>query len=215
MRIRKIRGHRRRQRAVDSWAERARAIDPVIFDESIRIHEEILVHPWSGISLTDSTYPQPKGLTRQHMITGLAQTMEAWHAALLESGCSFYLALWLFEPRFSLSQVVCATGDQADFYNNTFGAAVPGIEPDFKCYGQAAADLRKLKWTGYTDEDIFLESDFSGAKEEYIREEDYYHDQRTLRKLQSGKYQVETIDSGGGKETVFHIPRGLVFVGQK
>ena len=122
MKSKKIRGHKRIWKDIENW--RLDNLDIDLADYLLncrnRCYSKIRVHPWSGLSLTKSITPQPNRKTKLKMIEGLLDIYENWKEQLDKLGQPYYLKIWFFEPRFSKSQVVCAIGDNIDFYENTF-----------------------------------------------------------------------------------------------
>jgi hypothetical protein len=68
-------------------------------------------------------------------------------------GKPYYLKIWLFEPELSKSQVVCAVGSYADFYDNTFSK--PEIEKGFEdsAYYKTIEGLHAFNWQHYVNTD--------------------------------------------------------------
>ena len=91
---------------------------------------------------------------------------ESWKVQLDNLGTPYYLKIWLFEPRFSKSQVVCAVADRIDFYENNFFK--PDLKKQFKSsnYGQLSERLQKFEWDYRLDEDYYNNN--------FIREPDLY-----------------------------------------
>lgn len=157
MKLKKIRGHNRRQKQIDHWRVDNLSLDLIdyLLNHRDRYYTKISVHPWSGLSLTNSVTPQPTGKTKQEMLNGLLDIYENWKTQLDEFGQAYYLKIWLFEPRFSQSQVVCAIGDSIDFYENTFYK--PELEKAIQLanYGALKTRLSKLSWDYRLDEDHY------------------------------------------------------------
>ncbi len=108
MKTKKIRGHKRRWHDIDQWVEYHKNLSLDYLKEYQRDYAKIRAHPWSGISLTNSQTPEPKGLTKTKILNGLIEIYNSWKIELDELDEKYYLKIWLFEPRFSSSQVVCA-----------------------------------------------------------------------------------------------------------
>src|SRR5690606_9522052 len=121
MRIQKIRGHNRRQKQIKNWVEETKHLNIDELFEWRREYAEILIHPWSsGSSLIDSIFPEPYGKTKSIMLKGLLEIYESWKIELEKLNKPYYLKIWLCEPRFSRSQIVCAIDDKIDYYENLF-----------------------------------------------------------------------------------------------
>ena len=157
MRQKKIRGHNRRQKKIDNWRLDYISVDlpDYLLNERNRFYAKIRVHPWSGLDINSLT-PQPNGKTKQKMLLGLLDIYEDWKNQLDKLGRPYYLKIWLFEPRFSRSQVVCAIGESLDFYENTFFKPETIKELNFNAYGELKTRLQNLNWDYRLDEESFL-----------------------------------------------------------
>ena len=100
MRQRKIRGNKRRQKQIEIWRQLSLTLDTENLLKHKRDHVKIWVHPWSGISIINSTYPQPNGKTKKLMVSALLDIYENWKLQLDKLGQNYYLKIWLYEPRF-------------------------------------------------------------------------------------------------------------------
>lgn len=108
MRTKKIRGHRRQWTHIDAWIDANKQLNLENVKRNGRDHAKIWVHPWSGITVTNSQIPEPKRETKRRIIKGLIAIYEGWKASLDQLNEPYYLKIWLYEPRLSKSQVVCA-----------------------------------------------------------------------------------------------------------
>ena len=174
MRQKKIRGHNRRHKQIDNWRLDNLSLDltDYLLNQRDRYYAKIRVHPWSGLSLTNSVTPEPTGKTKQKMLNGLLDIYEDWKKQLDKLGQPYYLKVWLFEPRFSQSQVVCAIGDNVDFYENTFYKPDTNKTIQLDNYGSLKTKLSKLIWDYRLDEDHYDntevgEPDIYGSRQDY------------------------------------------------
>lgn len=187
MRQKKIRGHIRRWKDIENW--RINNLDlnlnDYLLNEIDRFYAKIRVHPWSGLSLTDSEIPQPTGKTKQKILHGLLDIYEDWKKKLDKLGQPYYLKIWLFEPRFSQSQVVCGIGDNIDFYKTTFFKPEITIRLNSDNYGQLKNRLENFTWEYCLDEENYDntevgEPEIYASKQEYVDSKKWF--ERLLRK---------------------------------
>ncbi|GLB47794.1 hypothetical protein [Neptunitalea lumnitzerae] len=159
MRYRKIRGHRKKWKRIDDWVESNKDLDINYLKTVQRSYCKIWVAPWYSIPITNSAVPQPNGVTKAKMLEGLLTIHDSWKQTLNELGQPYYLKIWLYEPRFFLSQVVCSIGDMQHFYNQTFYK--PTINKAFPLvnYGKLADTLANFDWEHCWDEDFLTDSD--------------------------------------------------------
>jgi hypothetical protein len=120
MKTKKIRGHKRIWKDIEKWKNANLKLDLEHLKQNERDYAKIGVYPFSAISLTNSQIPEPKTKTKKRILNGLLDIYDSWKNQLDQLNEPYYLKIWLFEPRFSKSQVVCAIGNSIDFYKNTF-----------------------------------------------------------------------------------------------
>lgn len=215
MRQKKIRGQRRRQKNIDRWVRDNMSFDLVhyLVNERDRCYAKIRVNPWSRVSLTNSVIPEPRGTTKQKILGGLLGIYQHWKTQLDTLQQSYYLKLWLFEPRFSQSQVVCAIGDSLNFYEHTFFKPDREkiIRPDK--YGTLKARLEKLNWGYYLDEDHFDNSEV-GEPEQYASKRDFEYTQKWFTNLLKKPHRKVVFNEPIGDITeTYSLKRGDVWVG--
>ncbi|GAB3230108.1 hypothetical protein J0A67_16260 [Algoriphagus aestuariicola] len=155
MRQQKIRGHRRRHKHIEEWRLKNLDLRLDLIQKYNGDHIDIVVHPWCDISIIDSAIPEPKGKTKYLMLSGLIDIYDSWKKQLDKIGQSYYLKIWLYEPRFSKSQVVCAVGDKISYYENIFFKSdnIARLEPNN--FGPIKSRIENLNWDWRVDEDHF------------------------------------------------------------
>ena len=217
MKQKKIRGHNRRQKQIDNWRLDNLSLDLTDYElnQRDRYYAKIRVHPWSGLSLTNSIISEPTGKTKQKMLNGLLDIYEEWKKQLNKQGQPYYLKVWLFEPRFSHSQVVCAIGDNVDFYENTFYKpdTIKTIQLDN--YGNLKAKLSKLNWDYRLDEDHYDNSEV-GEPEIYASRQDYEETKTWFDRLLKKPHRTHKFKEPIGDTTEsYAFKRGDVWLGGK
>lgn len=121
MRIQKVRGHNRCQKQIKKWVQETKHLNLTELFEWRREYAEILIHPWSsGSSLIDNVFPEPNKKTKELMLEGLLEIYESWKIELDKLHKPYYLKIWLYEPRISKSQIVCAIDDKIAHYEKLF-----------------------------------------------------------------------------------------------
>lgn len=170
MRIKKLRGHHRIWKAIETWRNSNLKLDIEYLKSSQREYTKIWVHPYCDYTTLNSEFPQPKGETRKRILNGLIDIYGEWKKQLDTLGKPYYLKIWLFEPRFSESQVVCAIGNLLEFYEDTF------FKPSQEYAKQVEAKTKNLpsafNWECRLDE-LHLNSNDLGQPEDYYSETDY------------------------------------------
>lgn len=192
MRIKKIRGHKRIWKDIQQWRLAYSRLDAQFVN---RKHVKIWVHPYSGYSLLGSKYPEPKGRTRKKILEGLLDIHDSWKKELDSTGEPYYLKLWLYEPQFSRSQVVCAIGDFREFYDSTFHKPEIQRKFPFGNYGKLQDRLKNFTWE-YAHEEIVIDEDSIGAPEDFISLKEFHANRRWIKKKLKGGARTAVTDDG-------------------
>lgn len=215
MKTKKIRGHKRRWNDIDRWVETHKNLNLDYLKKYQRDYAKIRVHPWSGIPLTNSQIPEPKGLTKSKILNGLIYIHDSWKGKLDKLGENYYLKIWLFEPRLSSSQVVCAIGDYLDFYENTFYKPKESKKFYPENYGQVKSEIENFNWEYRLDEEHFDNSE-PGDPELYSTLADYEEAKRWLEKMLKKPHKTTIFIEPIGKATEsYSFIKGDVWLGGK
>lgn len=217
MRKKKVRGHRRRWKAIENWRLHNTDLDltDYLLNERERFYVKIGLHPWGSLSLTNSEWPQPRGKTKQKIIEALIDIYEDWQHQLDQLGQPYYLKIWFFEPYFSKSQVVCAIGECVNFYENTFhkSDADRGIQLDY--YGNLRTKLSKFLWEHHLDEVHYDNTEFD-KPEQYASRQDYEEVLEWFEKLLKKPHRVQKFNKPIGEATqLYSFKCGDVWLGGK
>ena len=215
MRQKKIRGHNRRHKQIGIWRLDNLSLDlnDYLLNERDRYYAKIRVHPWSGISLTNSVTPEPTGKTKQKILNGLLDIYEDWKNQLDKLGQSYYLKVWLFEPRFSQSQVVCAIDERIDYYENLFYKPDTGKTIQLNNYGSLKKNLSKLNWDYHLDEDNYDNTEV-GEPEIYASRQDYEETKKWFNKLLQKPHRTHKFEEPIGDITEsYSFKRGGMWLG--
>lgn len=217
MRQKKIRGHNRRQKQIDNWRLDNLSLDltDYLLNERDRYYAKIRVHPWSGLSLTNSVTPQPTGKTKKKLLNGLLDIYEDWKNQLDKLGQPYYLKVWLFEPRFSHSQVVCAIGNRIDFYENNFFKPDKDKTINLDNYRSLKTRMSKLNWDHRLDEDHYDKNDV-GELENYASLQDFEETKKWFDKLLKKPHRTHKLKEPIDDVTeVYLFKRGDLWLGGK
>ncbi|RZJ74396.1 MAG: hypothetical protein EOO47_21235, partial [Flavobacterium sp.] len=153
MREQKIRGHNRRHKHIERWRLENLDLRFDLVEQYNNDHIDIVVHPWCDISIVKSIIPEPKGKTKRLILNGFINIYHSWKMQLYKMGKAYYLKIWVYDPRFSKSQVVCAIGDRISHYENLFLKS-----DDFRKLALGNFEYIKIKhenlsWSSYIDEE--------------------------------------------------------------
>ena len=137
-----------------------------------RDYAKVCVHPYGSISFTNSQVPEPRAETKQRILNGLIDIYQSWRTQLDGMNEPYYLKIWIFDPRLSRSQVLCAVRNSIDFYENTFSS--PENDQRFNScrLGIVKERLEKFDWQHRIDEDVVYDSE-TDANGEFENELDF------------------------------------------
>jgi hypothetical protein len=214
MKKQKIRGHRRRWKSIKSWIDRNKPLDLDLLKHPRRRYAKIRLRPWSDLTTVNSEIPQPFGKTKKLLCQGLIEIHGAWKAQLEKLGEPYYLRIWLFDPQFSESQVVCALGSDLHFYDNTFSIPPQSQDLDLSHWGEWAEALEAFQWEHKIDEEIYT-NDEVGPVSLYEDRAAYEQHKAWFRKKLLQKHRVEALREPVGEATEAYIfKRGDVWIGK-
>lgn len=188
MRERKYRGFKNLWNEIESWVEFNKPIDLYYLQSRQRDWVKIWISPFSDLSLTDSVIPQPKGKARKLITQGLVDIYKARKKQLDKLGKPYYLKIWLYDHRFSKSQVVCAIDDCIDFYDVTHFKPEQPIKIESSGIANVAQKYPEFIWEYRLDEELcnFYEL---GTPEDYHKLQDYENEKRWYTKMSKKKHR--------------------------
>ena len=214
MRIRKIRGHRRKWREIEKWTQNNKTLNEDFLNKYHNDYAEIIVHPWCDLSLTNSRLPELKGKTKKLILNGLIEIYNEWKKQLEQLNQDYYLKIWLFEPRFSKSQVVCGIKERIDFYNNNFYKPDNNYKPKKINYINHIS-FQDFNWSLCFDEFYFDKSDL-GTPDEYDSLGEYNENKIWYDNLFKKPYRTTKFKEPIGSITEsYAFKQGYILVGGK
>lgn len=217
MRKKKIRGHKRRWKEIENWRADNLGLNlkDYLLNERDRYYVKIWVHPWSGSSLISSTTPEPTRKTKLKILNGLLDIYDDWKNQLDKLGQSYYLKVWLFEPRFSQSQVVCAIGENVDFYKNTFYNPEESKVLNLDNYSKLKGRLESFSWSYRFDEHHYDNTQI-GEPEDYASRQDYEDAKKWFENLLKLPHRIHKFKEPIGDITEsYSFKQGGIWLGEK
>jgi hypothetical protein len=215
MRFKKIRGHKRRWKQIEAWRlnNTSLFLADYLLNTSDRYYLKIRIFPWNGFTHNNSAIPQPNGKTKQLFINALIDIYNDWKVQLDILGQPYYLKIWLYEPNFADSQIVCAIGDSIEFYDTTFLEGDDEKTLDLKQYGALASKMQKLQWKHYIDEEHY-ENSFVGTPEIYATLKDYNETLRWFSRTMKKPHRTTLLDTPTDTYFEFYsFEKGNVWLG--
>ncbi len=211
MRYKKIRGQRRKVIKIQNWVKGYSMLDVEWLLRSEYGYVKVTVQPWRNLTLTNSQIPEPKGEAKKKIIKGLGEIYSACKTELDNLGKPYYLKIWLYEPRLSMSQVVYALDEKAEYYRGMFEEGSFKEKEDSFTNGLSPS----FSWESMIDEDVYLESRLLWEIDQGWDYEGGASPRKLLNKLKKGSYRSQKVDGeGGNKDTVYFLPKGKVWVGE-
>lgn len=193
MKYQKIRGHKRRQKAIEQWRLENLELRSDLIEKYDYHYIDIVVHPWCDISIIKSEFPEPIRKTKQLILNGLIDIYHSWKKQLDNAGQPYYLKIWLFDSRFSKSQVVCAIGDRIDYYENLFQKTNYTKQLKSENYGNLKNRLDELEWEYCLDED-HIENDYVGEPSQYLIDNDFLETKNWFDKTLKKPHRTTKLD---------------------
>jgi hypothetical protein len=211
----KIRGVKRAIKQVGYWKDYSKELSIERLKENLYAHAKIYVSPyhWARISSTNSEIPEPRGKIRKIIFSGLLDIYDAWKNQLKNLGEPYYLKIWISEPKFSDSQVVCAIGDKIEYYENLFMETESEIPFPVEKFANEKDRINKMEWESFYDEDLLCENDLGDPGdwkniEDYKAQKRWYH-----QKLKKSHRTVILDPPDNGVDELYLFKKGLIWVG--
>jgi len=211
----KIRGHKRIWNDIDQWVDINKNLDLGYFKKYKRDYTKIRVHPWDITSWTKSQTPEPKGQTKTKILYGLIDIYDSWKKELDKLNETYYLRIWLFEPRFSNSQVVCAMGEYLDYYENIFFKPEESRILSPMSFGQLNKEIDEFNWEYRIDEDHFDKNEI-GTTEAFISLKAFEKNKKRFNRIMKKPHMTtKYLDPIGEAMEYYSFKKGDVWLGEK
>ncbi|UPT68560.1 MAG: hypothetical protein M0D57_08005 [Sphingobacteriales bacterium JAD_PAG50586_3] len=213
MRIRKVRGGRRKFKEIEQWKNESLLLSDYWIKEYNYQSADIVVHPWCDISILNCKIPSPYGKCRALIIEGLIEIYKSWKVQLDKLGKPYYLKIWLRDSRIEKSEVVCAFNERIEWYENVFTKAKKNGQPGPVHFGSVANKLNEFNWDLHLDEETYDDSDLA-EPHQYESMEDYYYSVRWFKKIKKKARIVEGVYSNGNPYKNYKVKMGNLWVGE-
>lgn len=152
-----------------------------------------------------------KGELKQKTIEVLLNIFHDWQNKLEGLGINYYLAIWLCNPRISLSEVVCGINNTIEYYkNDVFLPNDKNLDFNSLNFGKLDEEIKKMTWELKIDLDNVSDWELNYPKEQYKYIKEYKYEQRQHNK--NIKNAIKIIEEPSGNLYLF--PAGDVWVGQ-
>lgn len=211
MKIKKLRGHSRIFKNIESWKNESLNLDLEQLQQYQRNYEKVWVRPFGEISITGAAIPKPKRKARKLIIESLIEIFNSWETQLKTLDKPYYLAIWLNEPNIENSQVVCAIDDYLNFYDITYYRPEKQKKIPTQNYGKLKNDLDAFNWIYALDEHRFTNEDIDETADVYATIKDYYTMQRWYKK-QLNRAPIIRRDNN---VTYYRTQKSTVWIGTK
>lgn len=206
----KIRGGRRRLKAIRLWVENNKTldIDYLLYHE--KDYVKFRVDPWGRFIINNIEFPQPKKTFKKELINGLVKIYCEWEEQLKTLNTPYYLKIWLFEKDLKKSQIVCAINSKIDFYLNTFEEI--NNSEKLNPFKNINPRLNDFHWEMALD-NLYVEDDILQNKNDHYSEIEYLQERKWFNKVVLKKYKrIETFE---GNRSFYVLDNDLVWLGER
>ena len=215
MRYIKVRGHKKRHFQIENWRLKNLKLSEEIIEKYHYDYIKIIVHPWCDLTLGKSYIPEPKSKTKLLILNGLIDIYNSWKTQMDKIGKPYYLKIWIFEPRFTKSQVVCAIDERIEYYVNHFQSPDQLKVFHSEHYGKLKAELDKFNWELKLDEEYYSNEDL-GEPEDYLTLKDYEFSKKWIERIRKKAHRIELFKNNDDRLTEFFIlKKGNLWIGEK
>lgn len=192
----KIRGWKRRVKAIEKWKEKNLKIDLERLNIDNRDYVKIWIDPFYRLIKRN-----PPNWFIRKIISEMKEILFSWNNDLKSVNKQYYLYLWLYEENFMNTQIVCAINEKIDFYRNTF---------------EKSSELRKFPINKFKNEDFFDKLDFELAiDEDFIFENDIDYDSSYKSKVEKKAYRIDNYKIvDGTSQKIYRIKKGHIWLGK-
>ncbi|MDJ0365401.1 hypothetical protein QMK33_09565 [Hymenobacter sp. H14-R3] len=147
----RVRGLRRHWRRHQQRATVPTAPDLAYLAEYNYDYDQLGLAPWT-------VHGRPPLAFRRLWATRLLTDLQQWREQLVPLYPDLYLAIWLYDIRFGLSQVVTAIEERRLYYAHCFKEAQPIPLP---IEYQDLPGVADLTWTAHAEVDVFTPDEFA------------------------------------------------------
>ncbi|MGG3885056.1 hypothetical protein [Brevibacillus panacihumi] len=198
----KIRGWKRKIKQIEQWKLRFLNLDIEQLNFNQRDYVKLWITPFYKLVRRNP----PLWFSRM-LLEAMIEVYHSWYRILSQLNEPFYLKIWLYHPNFINSQIVVAIRDCLNYYDEVFDKS--NEEKKFPCevFGKKEL-LMQFSWELYIDSKEYWFSEF---------QEDLQLGLKTVRQVEALKrkaYKSETVDLTYGKDQLYRIKVGDVWIGQ-
>jgi len=194
----KIRGWKRRLKHIDSWFEDNKEPNFEAFNYYQEDYVKIRIDPWNRLCERN-----PPVWYSRIILSKLIKIYNHWDEEYKKLETPYDLQLWLNDPNFIRSEVVCAKVDKpSDQRNNYFRKSNKQIDFPLGKWNSRENNLKVFKF------ELFKDENFSFEKMESLNQED-------IAELLAEGYEKDTITIDGKSENRYSQEVGNFWVGRK
>lgn len=209
--LKKIRGFNKKLKYIQNWRNEYVNLNVESLLDNEYEYVKLWVTPFNELRYKERDYIGPTRKVRIEIVSSLINIYDNWRQELDKLNKPYYLKIWLYEPRITSSQVVCAIGDKIEYYNNLFETEAKGTEFPIERYNSINSKFMEFNKKAFLDEEII--EDDNWPIEKWQNEEDYYWNKRFYNELEQKGYRKEVKQEGAyPPTTTYFIPKGTIWV---
>ena len=209
MGVKKVRGQKRLWQQIKKWEKENKELNVDRLQDLQRIYVKAELSPYSNYPELNIAFSEPFGKTRKKTLQALLNIYDNWHLKLQNLNKPYYLKIWLYEPFITRSQVVCATGDFIDFYEDSFYKPEINKRMPIENYGALEERMKKFSWEQGVHE-LAISHDDIGEPFEFNSHEEYRKNRKRLTRRIKSAYRTSENDEG---TKYFFTKYGTVWIG--
>ena len=180
-------------------------------------HERLVQERYLNYQI-DDCYSYPNKIIdpyRTVIIEELLRVFTNWEYELEKMGQDYYLAIWLYEPRLPISEIVCAIGEeQIQYYRNEIFDKSERID-DLAIHAKNTNFFNGLDWLQKIDYDTLQQWEIDTPKSSYEYELEYKKDQLRFENFVKNATKVEADKKRGEKYRTYYKDVGSIWVGER
>lgn len=192
----KIRGWKRRVKHIELWKNNNIVLNLEDLKNSKCDYVKIWIDPFDRLYKRNPPY-----WYKMKIIEAMSEIFASWEKSLEKLQAEYYLKIWLYDPNFSLSQIVCGIDYKIEHYENTF---------------HKSSEIKKLP-EHYSHNEFLKNLNYELAIDDYhISSLDEYYNSEQMEKFKNKAYNSYKFKNQDGEnEILYFIKKGNIWIGSK
>jgi len=192
----KIRGWKNQVKKIEKWKNVNINLDIESLKQKNRDYLKIWIDPWYRLIKRN-----PPNWYCKLILKSMIEIYMSCFKTLQEFGEPFYLKIWLYDSNFIKSQIVVATQDAFNFYDNVFEKNISDRRFPYEKYDTKGLELKNFNWERYIEDYVIFEKidDLSEVE---------------ASKLKKRAYKVQRTKYNNSEDVCYRVKIGDILVGE-